>query len=193
MLIEPIPAWRHHMRSRTRLRAAAVHHFVDPSLGVAALGVGVDGLRRDLPAARLHFESLVMRDIRVYAQPLDGTLSSWRDSQTGLEVDAVLELPDGRWAGIEVKLGEAAADAAAASLVRMAAKIDQDRHGTPAALIVVTGGRYTYRRPDGVYVVPITALGGGLSNPVTEASFDMPPARRSRDLSGSMNESVSEK
>ena len=159
MLIEPIPAWRPHLRSRTRLRATAVHHFVDPSLGVAALGVGVDGLRRDLPAAGLHFESLVMRDIRVYAQPLGGSLSSWRDSQTGLEVDAVLELPDGRWMGIEVKLGEAAADAAAASLVRMAAKIDQDRHGKPAALIVVTGGRYTYRRPDGVCVVPITALG----------------------------------
>lgn len=159
MLIEPIPAWRPHMRSRTRLRAAAVHHFADPSLGVAALGAGTDALRQDLPAAGLHFESLVMRDIRVYAQPLAGALSSWRDSQTGLEVDAVLELPDGRWAGIEVKLGESAADAAADSLLRMAAKIDQGRHGLPAALIVVTGGRYSYRRPDGVCVVPITALG----------------------------------
>ncbi|MCT2149996.1 DUF4143 domain-containing protein [Dermabacter vaginalis] len=159
MLIEPIPAWRPHMRSRTRLRAAAIHHFVDPSLGTAALGVGSDDLRRDLSAAGLHFESLVMRDLRVYGQPLGATLSSWRDSQTGLEVDAVLELPDGRWAGIEVKLGEAAADAAADSLLRMAAKIDHDRHGAPVALLVVTGGRYAYKRPDGVCVVPITALG----------------------------------
>lgn len=159
MLIEPIPAWRPHMRSRTRLRTAAVHHFVDPSLGTAALGIGSNDLRRDLNAAGLHFESLVMRDLRVYGQALGATLASWRDSQTGLEVDAVLELPDGRWAGIEVKLGEAAADTAANSLLRMADKIDHERHGKPAALIVLTGGRYNYRRPDGVCVVPITSLG----------------------------------
>ncbi len=159
MLIEPIPAWRPHMRSRTRLRAAAVHHFVDPSLGLAALGARSNELWKDLRAAGFHFESLVMRDIRIYAQPLAGRLSTWRDSQTGLEVDAVIELPDGRWAGIEVKLGESVADAAADSLLRMADKIDHDRHGPPAALIVVTGGRYAFKRPDGVCVVPITALG----------------------------------
>lgn len=159
MLIEPVPAWRPHMRSRTRLRASAVHHFVDPSLGTAALGVGTRQLRQDLNAAGLHFESLVMRDLRVYGQSLGAALASWRDSQTGHEVDAVLELPDGRWAGIEVKLGESAADAAAASLLRMAGKIDHERHGEAAALIVVTGGRFSYRRPDGVCVVPITALG----------------------------------
>lgn len=159
MLIEPLPAWSPHMRSRTRLRSTPVHHFVDPSLGTTALGVGVDALTRDLPAAGLHFESLVLRDLRVYAQPLGGQLWSWRDSQTGLEVDAVLELPDGRWAPIEVKLGEAAADKAADSLLRMAGKIDQKYHGAPSALIVITGGRFTYRRPDGVSVVPITALG----------------------------------
>lgn len=158
MLVEPIPAWRPHMRSRTRLRAAPVHHFVDPSLGTSALGVSSDDLRRDLNAAGLHFESLAIRDLRVYAQPLGGTLSSWRDSQTGLEVDAVLELPDGRWAGIEVKLGEGFADEAADSLLRVADKIDHQRHGRPAALIVLTGGRFTYRRPDGVCVVPVTAL-----------------------------------
>lgn len=159
MLIEPVPAWRPHMRSRTRLRASAVHHFVDPSLGTAALGVGTRQLRQDLNAAGLHFESLVMRDLRVYGQSLGAALASWRDSQTGHEVDAVLELPDGRWAGIEVKLGESAADAAAASLLRMAGKIDRERHGEAAALMVVTGGRFSYRRPDGVCVVPITALG----------------------------------
>lgn len=159
MLLEPLPAWRPHMRSRTRLRQASVHHFVDPSLGIAALGASSDDLRRDLNAAGLHFESLVMRDLRVYSQPLGARLSSWRDSQTGLAVDAVLELPDGRWAVVEVKLGETSADAAAESLLRMSAKIDDERHGKPAALIVVTGGRFTYRRPDGVCVVPITALG----------------------------------
>lgn len=159
MLIEPIPAWRPHMRSRTRLRATAVHHFVDPSLGTAALGVGCNDLLRDLNAAGLHFESLVMRDLRVYGQHLGATLSTWRDTQTGHEVDAILELPDGRWAAVEVKLGESAADVAAESLVRMAHKIDHHRHGPPSALIVVTGGRYVYKRNDGVCVVPVTALG----------------------------------
>lgn len=159
MLIEPLPSWQPHLRSRTRLRTSPVHHFVDPSLGTAALGIGTNVLRRDLNAAGLFFESLVLRDLRVYAQPLDATLSSWRDSKTGHEVDMVLELADGQWAGIEVKLGENAADAGAEALLRMASKVDIARHGTPAALIVVTGGRFIYRRPDGVTVVPITALG----------------------------------
>ena len=159
MLIEPIPAWRPHMRSRSRLRSSAVHHFVDPSLGVSALGVGSKDLLLDLRAAGLHFESLVVRDVRVYSQPLGANLSSWRDSQTGLEVDLVLELPDGGWAGIEIKLGEGAIDDAAQALLRVAGKIDPERHGEPRALIVITGGRFAYKRPDGVCVVPITALG----------------------------------
>ncbi len=116
-------------------------------------------MSKDLEVAGLHFESLVARDLRVYSQPLGAALSSWRDSRTGAQIDIVLELPDGTWAGIEVKLGENAADEAAASLLRMADKIDHDRHGEPAALIVITGGRYSYKRADGVCVVPITALG----------------------------------
>ena len=90
---------------------------------------------------------------------MGATLAYWRNSQTGHEVDAVLELPDGRWAGIEVKLGESAATFAVDSLLRMASKIDHERHGEAAALIVVTGGRFSYRHPDGVCVVPTTALG----------------------------------
>jgi len=159
MLIEPLPAWQPHMRSRTRLRTTAVHHFVDPSLGTSSLGVGVDALMKDLNAAGLHFESLAVRDLRIYAQSLEAKLSSWRDSQSGAEVDVVLETPDGRWAGVEIKLGEGATDAAAASLLHFARKVDKERHGEPAALVVITGGRFAYRRPDGVLVVPITALG----------------------------------
>lgn len=159
MLVEPLPAWRPHMRSRTRLRVASVHHFVDPSLGLAALGVGVGDLLNDLEAGGYHFESLVVRDLRVYCQPFAATLSSWRDSQTGAEVDVVLELPNGRWAAFEIKLGEAATDTAAASLLHFANKVDTQRHGEPLALVVITGGRFAYRRPDGVLVVPITSLG----------------------------------
>lgn len=159
MLVEPLPAWRPHMRSRTRLRTSAVQHFIDPSLGTSALGVGVADLQADLNAAGFHFESLVVRDLRVYSQGLGATLSSWRDSQTNAEVDVVLELPNGRWAGIEIKLGEAAADAAAESLHRFARKVDVERHGEPLALMVITGGRFAYKRPDGVVVVPIAMLG----------------------------------
>ena len=159
MLIDPLPAWQPHMRLRTRLRSSPFNHFVDPSLGTAALGIGVDDLFRDLEAAGLHFESLVLRDLRIYAQAMNARLSSWRDSRTGAEVHVVLELSDGRWAGIEIKLGETAADAAADSLLRFSEKIDTVRHGDPLALIVVTGGRYAYRWPDGVCVIPVTALG----------------------------------
>lgn len=159
MLVEPLPAWQSHMRSRTRLRTTPVHHFVDPSLGPAALGVGSAELLRDLEATGFHFESLVMRDLRVYSQVLGVSLSSWRDTQLNKEIDAVLELPNGRWAGVEVKLGEGAADDAAEALLYMASKVDTEKHGEPVALIVVTGGRYSYRRSDGVTVVPITALG----------------------------------
>ncbi|MGL3149096.1 ATP-binding protein [Microbacterium sp. A82] len=159
MLVEPLPAWRPHMRSRSRLRASAVQHFVDPSIGIAALGVGARELLADLEGAGLHFESLALRDLRIYSQALNATLSSWRDSQTGAEIDMILELPDGNWAAVEVKMGEVAADAAAASLLHFAGKVDTSRHGDPSALIVITAGRFTYRRPDGVLVVPITALG----------------------------------
>ena len=159
MLVESLPAWQSHMRSRTRLRTTPVHHFVDPSLGPAALGAGSAELLRDLEATGFHFESLVIRDLRVYSQALGVSLSSWRDTQLNKEIDAVLELPNGRWAGVEVKLGEGAADDAAEALLYMASKVDTEKHGEPVALIVVTGGRYSYRRPDGVTVVPITALG----------------------------------
>lgn len=159
MLIEPLPAWRPHMRSKSRLRTTPVHHFVDPSLGLAALGSGTQAMLADLEATGLHFESLVVRDLRTYAQGMGATLSSWRDSQTGAEVDVVLELPDGGWAAFEIKIGETAADAAAASLRRFAGRVDTARHGDALALAVITGGRFAYRRPDGVNVVPITALG----------------------------------
>lgn len=159
MLIEPLSAWQPHMRSRSRLRTTPVHHFVDPSIGVAALGVGTAELLADLEAAGFHFESLGLRDLRIYSQPLGASLSSWRDTQLNQEIDAILELPNGRWAGFEFKLGEAQAGPAAESLLHMASKVDKEQHGEPAALVVVTGGRFAYRRPDGVLVVPITSLG----------------------------------
>ncbi len=159
MLIEPLEAWQPHMRSRARLRTTPVHHFVDPSLGVGALGVGVQDLLADLNAAGFHFESLALRDLRIYAQALGVRFSSWRDTKLNHEVDAVLELPNGRWAAFEFKLGEGAVDDAAGSLTYFASKVDVERHGEPIALAAVTGGRFTYRREDGVLVVPLSVLG----------------------------------
>lgn len=159
-LTENSPAWRPHMRSRTRLREAPVRYFVDPSLGTAALGVGSRDLLADPEAAGFHFEALVMRDLRVYAQPLDGGVSTWREAHGRKEVDAIVETPTA-WAAFEVKLtaDQGVIDAAAHSLLGFASEIDTNRHGRPAALVVVTATGGGGRRGDGVHVVPIGALG----------------------------------
>lgn len=157
-VVEDLPAWSPALRSRTPLRAAPTRHFADPSLAVAALGADPARLLRDVQTLGLLFESLVVRDLRVFAQALGATVSHYRDA-TGLEADAVVERRDGTWAAFEVKLGPGAADDGARSLLRLAERVDADRHGPPSALVVVTGWGYGYRRPDGVSVVPAGSLG----------------------------------
>lgn len=158
-VVENQPAWSPALRSRSRLRSSSVRHFVDPSLAVAALGAGPERLLADPATLGLLFESLVIRDLRIYAQARGASVASYRES-TGLEADAVVELPDGRWAGIEVKLGPDAVPAAAASLRRVADHVDQSRHGEPLFLAVITGWGLAYRRSeDGVFVIPIGTLG----------------------------------
>lgn len=156
-VLEDLPAWSPALRSRARLRAAPVRHFVDPSLAAAALNTGVDRLLGDLNTLGFLFESLVVRDLRVYAQAIDGFVYHYHDG-TGLEADAIVELADGRWAAFEAKLGSQQIDAAAANLLRLAAKIDPDKHGKPTALAVITGSGYAYPRPDGVHVIPVGTL-----------------------------------
>lgn len=156
-VVEDLPAWSPGLRSRTILRGAPTRHFVDPSLAVAALGTTPDRLLRDVETLGFLFEALVIRDLRIYAQALDSSVFHYRDS-TDLEADAIIERRDGRWAAFEVKLGPAAIDRAAESLLRVAARVDPERHGEPAALAVITGWGYGYRRPDGVAVIPIGAL-----------------------------------
>ncbi len=157
-VIEDLPAWSPALRSRSTLRNARIRHFVDPSLAVAALGTGPERLLRDVETLGFLFESMVVRDLRIYAQALDATVFHYREN-TGLEADAIVEVRDGRWAAFEVKLGQAAVEDAAVNLRRLAERIDVARHGTPAALAVITGWGYAYRRPDGVAVIPIGALG----------------------------------
>lgn len=157
-ILEDLPAWSPALRSRSSLRQSPKRHFVDPSLAAAAIGATPDRLLRDPNTLGLIFESLVIRDLRIYGQAIGASLFHYRDS-TGLEADVILQLRDGRWAAIEIKLGPGDVAAGAASLVRVAGRIDPRRHGTPEFLAVVTGWGYAYRRPeDGVFVVPIGAL-----------------------------------
>ncbi len=158
MVVEDQPAWGVHLRTTHTLRKASKLHFVDPSLAVAAMGSGPERLIRDLNALGLLFESMVIRDLRVYAQAADAEVLHYRDSD-GLEVDAIIEARDGRWAAFEVKLGFNQVDEAAASLRKFVKRIDTDRCGPPAALGVIIGSGYGYKREDGVHVIPIGALG----------------------------------
>lgn len=158
MVIEDQPAWAPRLRSRARLRNAPKRHFVDPSLAVAALGTDADGLLSDLNLLGLLFESLVVRDLRVYAQANSARVLQYRDSNN-LEADAIVEGFGGKWAAIEVKIGAGQVEEGAKTLKRLANNIDQSKSGAPAALVVVTGTGYGYRRDDGVMAVPIGALG----------------------------------
>ncbi len=158
MVLENQPAWAPHLRSRAILRKSTKRHFVDPSLAVAALRANPARLLADLNLLGLLFESLVVRDLRVYAQTLDGQVRHYRDNN-GLEVDAIVETGAGDWAAFEVKLSPAAIDDGARSLLKFANVIDTAKCGLPSVLGVITATGYGYRRPDGVTIIPIGALG----------------------------------
>jgi predicted AAA+ superfamily ATPase len=158
MVVEDQPAWAPHLRSKYRLRTAPKRHFVDPSLAVAALRATPDRLLKELSLLGFLFESLVVRDLRVYAQVADARVLQYRDSD-GLEVDAIVEASDGRWMAFEVKLGQGQIDDAAASLSQFAARIDTERCGSPTLMGVIVATGYGYRREDGIAVIPVGALG----------------------------------
>ena len=158
MIVEDQPPWAPHLRSRSRLRTAAKRHFVDPSLAVAALSAAPEHLLRDFEWFGLLFESMVVRDLRVYAQAAGATVHHYRDN-TGLEVDAVVDAGPGRWAAFEIKLGAGRIGQAVRALLKFAGRVDTERCGEPAALGVIVGSGYGYTRPDGVAVIPVGALG----------------------------------
>jgi uncharacterized protein len=158
MIVEDQPAWTPHLRSKYVLRRAPKRHFVDPSLAAAALRAGPELLLRDMNLLGLLFESLVVRDLRVYAQASEAQVLQYRDSND-LEADCVVQCADGRWAAFEVKLGSAMVDEGAATLARFASQIDTLKSGAPAMLGVIVGTGYGYMRDDGIAVIPIGALG----------------------------------
>lgn len=158
-VIEDMPAWNPNLRSRSAIRMSETRYFTDPSIAVAALGIGPDDLLNDVSTFGLLFETMAVRDLRVYAESLDGSLFHFRD-RTGLECDAVVHFRNGSYGLIEIKLGgEHLINEGAASLKKLASLVDTSKMPEPSFMMVLTGvGKYAYRRPDGVDVVPIRCL-----------------------------------
>lgn len=158
-VIEDIEAWNPNLRSKTAIRTSDTRYFTDPSIATAALGIGPADLISDLNTFGLIFETLCMRDLRVYAEALNGNVYHYRDKD-GLECDAVVHLRDGRYGLVEVKLGgDRLIAEGAASLAKLAQKIDTTKMKQPSFLMVLTAtGDYAYRREDGVLVVPVGSL-----------------------------------
>ena len=156
-LVEDVPAWSPSLKSRLAIRSAMKRQFVDPSVATAVLGATPRRLLNDFRSFGSFFESLCVRDVRVYAQTLDGEVRHYRD-QTGLEADMIVALKDGRWSAIEVKLGAGDIDSAAEGLKKLRAKVDVGRMGHPSFLMILTGTDLGYTRDDGVVVCPLGCL-----------------------------------
>ena len=158
-VVEDMPAWNPNLRSKAAIRSSDTRYYMDPSIAVAALGIGPEDLINDLQTFGFLFETLCVRDLRVFAEPLDGNVYHYRDKD-GQECDAVVHLRNDKYGLIEIKLGgDRLIEAGANSLRSMAAKIDTDKMNMPSFLMVLTGtGNYAYRRKDGVLVVPIGCL-----------------------------------
>ena len=158
-VIEDLAAWNPNLRSKAAIRTSDTRHFVDPSIGTAALGLGPKDLINDLDTFGLFFEDMAVRDLRVYAEALDGELYHYRDSD-GLECDTVLHRRNGSYALLEVKMGgEKLINDAASNMIELASNIDTDKMPAPSFMaVVVAVGQYAYQRPDGVFVIPIGCL-----------------------------------
>ena len=158
-VIEDVEAWNPNLRSKTAIRSSDTRYFTDPSIATAALGIGPNDLLNDLNTFGLIFETLCIRDLRTYAEALNGNVYHYRD-KSGLECDAVVHLRDGRYGLVEFKLGgDKLIEEGAATLKKLADKIDTTKMKHPSFLMVLTAtGNYAFRRSDGVLVVPIATL-----------------------------------
>ena len=154
-IIDNVVAWCPKLRSKTEIRTSSKRNFIDPSLAVAALHATDKDLLKDFRTFGFIFESLCLRDLKIYADALDGDVLFYRD-KSNLECDAIIHLKDGRWGAVEIKIGsEEAIEEAAANLIKISKIVDSD---APSFLLIITAGKYAYKREDGIYVVPITTL-----------------------------------
>lgn len=156
-VVEDLPAWSPSLRSKTAIRTSEKRHFVDPSIATAIMRTNPEGILTDFEYFGFLFESLCTRDIRIYAQSNDGDVFHYRD-KSGLEADLIVRLRDGRWAAIEVKLGNKQIEEAAENLQVLNTRIDEEKMGKASFLMILTGGSHAYRRKDGIWVVPIGCL-----------------------------------
>ena len=156
-VIEELEAWNPNLRSKTAIREKSTRHFVDPSIATSALGVGPKGLFADMNTFGFLFESLAVRDLRVYCDTIGANVYHYRD-KLDREADAVIQFKDGEWALIEIKMGnQDDIDEAANKLLKLADDIDEDKKN-PAFLMIITKEKFAYQRNDGVYVVPLACL-----------------------------------
>lgn len=156
-IIEDVKAWQPSLRSKTGIRTSDKRQLVDPSLAVAALGASPHAILDDFKYFGFLFESLCVRDLRIYAEPIRGSIRHYHD-HNNLEADIIITLDDGRWAAVEVKLGSREIEEGAENLKKLASNIDLSKCAAPSFLMVLTGGELAYRREDGVYVIPVGCL-----------------------------------
>lgn len=158
-VVEEAPAWNPNLRSKAAIRTSNTRYYIDPSIATAALGIGPNDLMNDLNTFGLMFETLCMRDLRVYASIHNGTVYHYRDSN-GLECDAVIHLRNGSYGLVEIKLGgEKLIEEGVKVLKKLSKKIDTTKMKNPSFLMILIGaGEYAYQREDGIYIVPIGCL-----------------------------------
>ena len=156
-VIEDLPAWSAKLRSKTAMRTTAKRHFTDPSIATASLRATPKRLMSDFNTFGLLFESLCVRDMRIYAESIDGSVYHYRD-KSGLEIDAIVQLADGRWGAVEIKLGAGEIDKACDNLLKLKQVVDTDKMNVPSFLMVLTGTEYAFRMKNGIWIVPLGCL-----------------------------------
>ena len=156
-IIEDLKAWNPNLRSKTVIRSTPARFFIDPSIGSTVLKLTSSRLLKDFETFGLFFEALVIRDLRIYAESLGGDVFRYKD-KTGLEIDAIIQLQDGSWGAIQVKMGSHLFDDAADKLIKFATKIDIEKMQEPKFLAIISATEYAYQREDGVYIIPLGML-----------------------------------
>ena len=156
-IVEDAKAWQPSLRSKTGIRTSNKRHFVDTSIATAVLELNPTSILEDFNLFGFLFEDFCLRDVRVYTEPLRGTVYHYHDNSE-LESDLIIRLHDGRWAAVEVKTGSKEIEEAAENLIKLSKTVDTSKIGEPSFLMVLTAGQFAYRREDGVYIVPIGCL-----------------------------------
>jgi len=156
-ILEDLYAWNPSLRSSAIVRTSPKRHFVDPSIATSILNVSEEALLKDMNTLGFLFESLCIRDLRIYAESIDGEVYHYRDS-SDFEIDAIVQMRDGRWGAIEIKLGMNEIDKASRNLLRLRDSIDEERMMKPSFLMILTAGQHAFTLEDGIMVVPIGCL-----------------------------------